>query len=269
MISDYFTQKVAKDIVKNKGKAKMITASNVFAHIDDLDEVMKAVNILLKEEGVYVFEVHYLVDIFEKLQYDAMYHEHLCNYSIMPLAYLMDKYGMEIFDVKRIPIHAGSVRVYVKRKSCNLYKKQPIVNELIDMEKKIGLDKEAAYFAFADKVKQSKEKLISILSSLKKQGKTIVGYGAPGRSHILINYCRINNDLLDYVIDESPERYNKFIAGIHIPIYSPSKVKEIPPDYYIMFAWNYKEEILNKEKEFLKKGGKFIIPLPEVEIIGR
>lgn len=267
VISDYFTRGVAEDIVASKGKAKMITGSNVFAHIDNLDEVMKAVNILLKDDGIFAVEVHYFADIFEKLQYDAMYHEHLCNYSLLPLDYLMNKHNMEIFDVKRIPIHSGSIRIYAKKKSYGGYQRQQIVDELIAMEKKRGFGSEKVYFDFAEKVRKTKEKIVSLLLDLKKQSKSIVGYGAGGRSHIIVNYCQINENLLDYVVDESPERYNKFLSGIHIPVYSYSEMKKSFPDYYIMFAWNYKEEILKKEKEFLEKGGKFIIPLPDVEII--
>jgi len=267
VITDYFTQKIAMAIVKNKGKAKVITGSNVFAHIDNLDETMRAINILLDDNGIFVVEVHYLVDIFEKLQYDAMYHEHLCNYSLLPLNYLMSKHDMEIFDVKRIPIHAGSIRVYVKKKSNKVYKIQSTVSEAINFEIKMGLNNIEAYLDFARRVEKSRENLRKVLLNLKDQGSKIVGYGAGGRTHILICYCNIDTNILDYIVDDSPERYNKFTSGIHIPIYHPSRMEKFPPDYILLFAWNYREEILRKEHDFLLGGGRFIIPLPEVEII--
>jgi len=266
VIVDYFTKKVAKEIVNKYGKADLIIANNVFAHIDNLDEVMDGIKILLKEDGVYIFEVQYIIDLLENTKYDTMYHEHLCYYSLHALSYLMDRFGIEIFDVERIPIHSGSIRVFVRNKGKNesISKK---VKELLELENRVGILDEKSYIAFGDLINKNKIELVGLLKNLKKQGKRIIGYGAPGSSIILLNYCDIGKEILDYVVDVSLERYGRVIPGKHIEILHPDKMKEKYPDYALILAYTYKDEILSKEKDFIEKGGKFIMPLPKIEIL--
>jgi len=263
-VVDFFTEKVALDIVKKSGKADLIIANNVFAHIDDLDEIMKGIKALLKDDGVYVFENHYLLDTVEKMQYDDVYHEHLCYYSLHPLIPFFEKYGMQVFDAKRIKTHGGSIRVY-----CSNSKKEvnPRVNNLLLEEKKLGLDKFETFETFGKNVEKHRNELMSLLKSFKEQGKTIVGYGAPARGNTLLNYCKIGPGTLDYLIDDSPLRQGKSTPGTHIPIIPVDRFREEQPDYALLLAYGgYTESILKKENEYIKKGGKFIIPLPKIKI---
>ena len=264
IVNDFFTEENAKKAAE-KGKADIIVASNVFAHIDDLDDVMKGIKAILKGTGVFVFEVHYIVDLIEKIQYDTIYHEHLCYYSVKSLQHLMERFGMEIIDVERIPIHSGSIRVCAMNKDKEKIK--DIVKELLELENDRGLHEKESYTKFSEEVKKKRKELITLLRRLKEQGKKIIGYGAAGRGTILLNYCKIDASILDYIVDISPERAGRFMPGMHIPIVTPNKIKEIKPDYALILAWSYTKEIMNKEKEFIEKGGKFIIPLPEVKIV--
>ncbi|MEK6958082.1 MAG: class I SAM-dependent methyltransferase [archaeon] len=266
-INDFFTEKVASGIVEKLGKADMVVANNVFAHIDDLDEILRGIKVLLKEDGVFIFENHYLLDTVENLQYDDVYHEHLCYYSLHPLIPYLGKYGLRVFDAKRIKTHGGSIRVYCGNSK---RKVKPAVQELLKEEKKHGLDKLETYMEFGNKVEKRRKELTKLLHSLKSGDKTIVGYGAPARGNTLLNYCKIGTGILDYIVDDSPLRQNKFTPGTHIPIIPVDRFRKENPDYALLLAYGgYTETILKKEGDFIKNGGKFIVPLPEVKIIGK
>ncbi len=265
-IPDFFTEKIALEIVKQHGKADLIVANNVFAHIDDLDEILRGIKALLKENGVFVFENHYLLDTVEKLQYDDVYHEHLCYYALIPLIPFFRKWGLEIVGAKRINTHGGSIRVFVSRSQTRPIK--PSVKALLEQEKKMRLDQFETFADFAERVKKNKAELASLLKKLKSQGKKIVGYGAPARGNTLLNYCEIGPGILDYLIDDSPLRQNKFTPGTRIPIFSVEKFRNDNPDFAFLLAWGgYTEKILKKEQEFIQRGGKFIIPLPRPEVV--
>ena len=266
VITDYFTLQISDEIKRKNGKAKVICANNVFAHIDDLDDVMKGIKNLLNSDGIFVFEVHYIKDLLEKFQYDTIYHEHLCYYSLTSLKFLMNRYDMEIFDVKKISIHSGSIRVYAKNGSNKKEIVQSSLEELMLEEKNIIYDIKI-YQNFSDIIKKKRKELQKTLEEIKKDHKKIIGYGASGRGTILLNYCNIGKNILDYVVDDSPSRQGLLIPGKHIPILSSSVIEKDNPDYILTIAWNYDKEIIAKEQEYLKKGGKFIIPLPEVKII--
>ena len=268
IIKDYFTENNATKLVESHGKADVILANNVFAHIDDIDEIMKGISKLLKDEGVFIFEVHYIIDLIEKLQFDTIYHEHLMYYSIKALQKIMNRYGMEIVDVKRIPIHSGSISVHAKKTNIMNNIDSSVLN-LLGLEYSLGLHSEEAYFEFADKVKEIKNELLTLINDHKSKNKRIICYGAPGRGTTLLNYVGIDKKQIDYVIDQSPERYGRFMPGVQIPIYPPERLREEinPPDYALILAWSYEEEILKKEQDFISKGGKFIIPLPKIKVI--
>lgn len=265
VVKDYFTEKVASEISERQGKADVILANNVFAHIDDLDEVVRGVKAVIKEDGVFIFEVHYILDLIEKMQYDTIYHEHLCYYSLMPLIDYFRGFGMEIFDVERIPTHAGSMRVYARPKGNG--KISESVRNLLKTERDMGLDRLDTYLEFSERVREQKRRLMGLLRELKNDGKKIIGYGAPGRGNTLLNYCGIDTGILDYLIDMSPLRQGTYTPGTHIPVFPPEKMKNDKPDYALMLAWSYMSEIVKKEQDFIRGGGKFIIPLPEVKII--
>jgi SAM-dependent methyltransferase len=261
----YFGKKVAKKIIKKNGKADAILANNVLAHIDDLEDVFEGIRILLKPEGMLVFEVHYFPELIRKTQYDCFYNEHLGYYSLTSIDHLLSKYSFEIVDVKNIPIHAGSIRVYAKLENKGLKVKKS-VSKMLEKENKLGVTTLEYVKNFARNAQENKKSLNRMLNKLKSQGERIVGYGAAGRGNIMLNYCGIGTDLLDYIVDESPERQGRYTPGTHIPIVNPEEFRKDDVKYALLFAWSYQEQILRKERKFLKKGGKFILPLPKVRI---
>ena len=267
VINDFFNLKTAKLIKKNQGKASLICANNVFAHIDNMQEPMKGIKFLLKNDGVFVFEVHYLVDLLEKFQFDMIYHEHMMHHSLTSLAYLLNLFDMEIFDVLRIPIHSGSIRVYAQNKNIKKRPVKMVVKKLLKFEN----DKKINHFAnlkkFGLDTFRKRNSLIKLINKLKSQGKRIVGYGASGRATVHINFCKFSNKTIEYVVDASHERQGRFIPGMNIPILSPKRFQMDNPDYAILFAYNYFDEVVKKERDFIKRGGRFIIPLPVPKIV--
>lgn len=264
VINDFFNLKTAKLILKKHGKADAIFSNNTLAHIDDMDETMKGIKLLLDKKGILVFEVQYLADLVKYAQYDLIYHEHLCYYSLKPLIKFLDRYGMQIFDIKRVPTQGGSIRVYVADKSNQKYQASKKFLKMLKSEKRMDLYTHKGLRTFTKKITKHKEALMKILKKIKAEGKTISGYGASGRSVILTNCCGIDKGYLEYMIDASPERYNRLMPGTHLKIMPPSYLRKNPTDVVLITAWTYKDEILNKEKWFLKKGGKIIIPLPKI-----
>jgi len=261
---DYFGVRVVEKIIKEKGKADAVFANNVLAHIDDLDDVISGIKLLLKPEGVLVFEVHYLYDLIAKLQYDFFYNEHLSYYTLTSLIPFLKKFGLVIFDVKKIPIHSGSIRVYVKSKKNSLIRVKKNVKNILENEKKEGVLGEEKLMEFALRVYEHKKRLRELLVNLKRSGEKIVGYGASGRGNTLLNFCKIDNKIIDYIVDESSERQNRYTPGTHIPIVAPDIFRKDDVKHALLLAWNYKDIIGEKEKEFIKKGGKFVVPLPNI-----
>lgn len=264
-VTDFFTQELAERIVKEKGKAKLVTANNVFAHIDDLDEVVKSVRILLHDDGAYVFEAHYLLDLIENKEFDTVYHEHLCYYSVRPIITLFKRFGMEVFDVHRVSSHGGSIRVFVRKASGKPI--SPNIDALLKLEEKAGLYSMERFEQFASDVEKIKGNLVSLVKELNEQGKKVIGYGAPAKGNTLLNYCKFTAKDLKYITDTTPFKVGLLTPGSRIPVVSPDILKTETPDHILLLAWNYKEFILAKEAELRKKGTKFIIPIPEVMIV--
>jgi len=263
-IQDFFTQKLSDDIVKKHGKAKIITATNVFAHVRELDSYVKGVKKLLTDDGVFVTESHYLLDMITNLQYDSIYHEHLRYYSLKPLIHLFEKYDLEVFDVERIDTHGGSIRVY----ACNKgqYGISKNVDEITKLEEEEGLYKKETYDKFNLKVLNNKFKLQDILRDLKKKRKRIVGIGAPAKGNTLLNYCNIDFNILDYIAETSKLKIGKFTPGMHIPVVDESKIFTDQPEYALILSWNIKYILIPKLKK-AGYNGKFIIPNPVPGII--
>ena len=263
---DYFTQKNAKKLLKKYGKMDVVSGSNVFAHADNIHEIIKAGKILLKTDGVFIIEVHYLHDLLKDFQYDTLYHEHLSYYSISSLNIIFKLEGLKIIDVQHLTMHAGAVRVICAFENSDI-KVKPSVLKFIKNENKYKLNKLETYLNFEKKCKKHKSRLVKLLKKIRISGKSIVGYGAPGRGTTLLNYCNINTNILDYIVDASPLRAGKYMPGVHIPIYNLEKCRKNPPDYFLVLAWNYIQSILKQEKKLIKKGVKFIIPFPKIKII--
>ena len=258
-------------IVKKKSlekKASIIVGNNVFGHIDDLKEFMKCVKMLSKEKGVFIFEVPYLLNLIQKLEFDTVYHEHLSYFSLIPLIKLMDKFNLEIFDVKKQKVHGGTIRVFVSEK--NNFKKTINFEKMIKFEKDFRINEIQTYQKFSENVKELRDQLKKKLLQLKKEDKKIFGYGAPAKGNVLLNYCNIGTKFLDYIIDTTPLKQGLYTPGMHIPVKSDKENIEKPSQQIaLLLAWNYEEAIINKEKLFLKNGGKFLIPIPTPKIISK
>lgn len=253
---------IAKKISLEK-QASIIIGNNVFGHVDDLKEFMKCVKILLKEKGIFIFEVPYLVDLIQKLEFDTVYHEHLSYFSLIPLMKLMNEFNLEIFDVKKQKVHGGTIRVFVSGK--NNFKETTNFKKMIEFEKEFGINKIEIYHEFSKNVKELKNQLQTELSKLKKEGKMIFGYGAPAKGNVLLNYCKIGKEILDYIIDTTPLKQGLYTPGMHIPVKAnDNDLENASKQIALLLAWNYKEAIIKKEKEFLEKGGKFLIPIPKI-----
>ncbi len=264
-VSEFFSVKLARKIVKNTGRAKVVTATNVFAHIDDLDEVINGVKILLEDDGVFIIEAPYLIDFLEKRYFDLVYHEHLSYWSIKSLVKLFNRLDMTVFDVQKVDVHGGSIRVFIK-KDKSFHKVRKSVKTFLSLEKKAKLDKKQTYLNFANLILENRVKLMDLLTKLKLKNKKIVGYGAPAKGNTLLNYFKIGIDMLDYIVDDSPFKQGLYTPGTHIPVVSSNKLKEENPDYILILAWNFAKSIMHKYSWFEKNGGRFIIPAPTPKI---
>ncbi len=264
-IPEFFTSKLAKKVVKKYGKAKVVTGTNVVAHIANLVDLFKGVELLLANDGVFVAEFPYLVDLLDNVEFDTIYQEHLSYFSIKPLIYLMKRSGLHISDVRKQDVHGGSIRVFVKKGSAK--KMADSVKGFLALEESKNIYKDKTYKEFADSVEEKKNQLSNLLRILKKSNYKIVGYGASARGNILLNYFGITNKTLDYIVDSTPYKQGLFTPGHHISIVSESKILKDMPDYVLLLAWNFKDEILKKQNAYRIKGGKFILIVPDVEII--
>lgn len=262
----FFNISTAKFIKLKYGRADVICANNTFAQISDLDSLLKGVDELLSAEGVFVIEVPYVVDMLQKGYFDLIYHEHHSFPAVYPLSVLLGRYKMEIFDVEKIPVHGGTIRVFVKRKSSNR-KIEKSVDKFINREIKLKLNQKVTYINFFINVHKNKLKLLILLNRLKEKNKIIAGYGAPAKANTLLNLCNIGPDMLDFIIDDSSWKQDLFTPGKRIPIVSSDKLYKNPPDYLLILAWNFADSIMEMHKEYKKRGGKFIIPFPKPKII--
>lgn len=259
----FFTSKTADDILAKYGEAKVVVANNVFAHTDPIRDVFKGVSKLIGEDGVFIFEVHWQKHLVEGGAFDQIYHEHLCFYSLHAAKHLVEASGMQVFDVEIVPMQGQSLRVFASKNRAPSENVAGILNEEIAA----GLIDEATHHTFADKVAQNKEKLLNLLRELKAAGRKIVGYGAPAKGNTLLNYYGLGQETLEYLTDTTPLKQGLYSPGMHIPIVAPEKLLEDTPDYILLLAWNFKDAILEKEKTLRERGVKFIVTVPEVEVL--
>jgi SAM-dependent methyltransferase len=263
--NDFFSIDVAQRILKEKGPATVITATNVFAHVDDLYAFMEAISLLLNKRGIFIFEAPYFVNLINKLEYDTVYHEHLSYFLVKPLVTFFQRFGMEIFDIQQRDIHGGSFRVFVSREG--QFPIAPTISELLKQEEEMGIYTLEVLEAFANAVKHNREDLIWLLRRLKHEGKRIAGVSAPAKGMTLLNYCRLGTETLDFVSEKSTLKIGRFTPGTHIPVVSDEEFLEARPDYALLLAWNFAEEIMNNLKVYSEQGGKFIIPIPKPHIV--
>jgi len=267
--NDCFTEKLAIQIEAKYGKIDSVLSSYSFAHIDDMVDVMKGIKVILKDEGIFIFEIYYLGTLVDEMQYDMIYHEHMSYYSLKTLMLFLKRFNMEIFDVEHIPgVRSGTVRFYSRNINQHPEKISPAVTKMIQYEKERGFDNKAIFTRYAKKVAETKEQLVTLLDQLKSEGKTIIGYGASGRGTTIMNYCGIDGKYLDYIVDDAPAKQDFYTPGTHVPIKTWEFTAEAHfPDYIVLFAWAFTDEVITKRRDYLEQGGKFIIPLPEVKIV--
>lgn len=264
-VNEFFSPVVAADIRRTKGPATVITGTNVFAHVDDLAGFMRAVDHLLNERGIFIFEAPYFVNLVGQLEYDTIYHEHLSYLSLRPLVPFFRKFGMEIFDVEQRDIHGGSFRVYVARSGKHSITDE--VQRLLDLEKQTGVHSLDTLNAFATRVEQNRQDLLNFLRSLKQQGKTIAAVSAPAKGMTLLNYCRLGPETLGFATEKSTLKIGRFTPGTHLPVVPDSELMTRKPDYVLLLAWNFSKEIIRNLNDYREAGGKFIIPIPTVKVI--
>lgn len=267
LVNDFFNVPVANSIADQYGKADLVMANNVYAHISDINGTAEAVHKALKDDGVFIFEVHYLGKIIQELQYDFIYHEHIYYYSLLALENHLARHGMVIFDIKPIPIHGGSIRYYAAKKGSRYGKDiSARVTELRRQEKELGYDKAQTYQKFATEVATKKQKLMDLLNTLRRKGRTVAGYGASGRANTIIQYCGITDKQLDFMIDDAPAKQGLYTPGSHLQIRDNRALTKDKPDYIVLFAWAFYEEIAAKCAKYLEAGGRIIVPLPDVRV---
>jgi len=262
----FFGPDLACEIAAGRGKAEVITANNVFAHIDDLSGVVDGVRTLLAPGGVFVFEVSYLVDVFRHTLFDTIYHEHLDYHSVKPLIRFFAAKGMELIEAIRVDSHGGSLRGIAQLRG-GPHPVGDSVAQAVAEEESLGLDKAETFRAFARDIDALKTDLGSLLGRLKAEGKRIAGFGAPAKATTLMYHFGIGPDLVDFIIDDSPLKQGLYTPGMHIPVLSSAAIAEKKPDYLVILAWNFARPIIEKNSAFRDAGGHFIIPIPKVEVV--
>jgi SAM-dependent methyltransferase len=260
-----YSMEAVEQVIKERKKASILCATNVFAHINDLDAFMEATDKLLLKNGVFVFEAPYFLHLLENLEYDTIYHEHLSYLSIRPLVKFFERFGWSLFDIEETEIHGGSLRCFIARRG--EYLVSPKIRKYLAQERKKKIHSMKYLQRFANKVKKHRQELRNLIISLKKKGKHIVGLSAPAKGNTLLNYCKLDTDLLDYVTEKAESKIGKYTPGTHIPVFSDNYLLKHRPDYALILAWNFAKEIMENNQEFKKRGGKFIIPVPKPKIV--
>ncbi len=263
----FFDASYARLMNENGKQADLIIGNNVLAHNPHLNNFVEGIKIALKPDGIITMEFPHLLKLIEENQFDTIYHEHFSYFSFHAVQKLFNSHDLELFDVERIPTHGGSLRIYARHKND---RSKPITNRvanILEKEQDAGLLDLKTYNSFRDKVQSTKRTLLKFLIEVKNEGKKIIGYGAPAKGNTLLNYCGIRTDFLDYTVDRNAHKQNKYLPGTHISIKHPDKIKEDKPDYILILPWNIKDEIMEQMSFTRKWDGKFIIPVPTVEIL--
>lgn len=267
VLPEFFSHTLAKKMRKRYGQFNIITATNVFAHTNDIHDFVNGVRELLAPNGVFMAEFAHLLEMFRNRFFDVIYHEHLSFFALYPLIKFFEGHGMKIFDVRKVLTQGGSLRMYVSHAKSHRHKVLPSVKRIIGEESAAGLHQREAFEKFAGQASDYRAQLRSLLQKLKREGKKIVGVGAPAKGVILLNYCRIDGELVDYLVDSTPLKQHRFMPGVHIPVYPEEKLAEERVDYFLLLAYNFRDEILQKLSPYRDQGAKVIIPFPEIEIV--
>jgi hypothetical protein len=263
---EFFGVQSARKLAEQGKQADLLLGNNVLAQVPDLNDFVAGMKILLKSRGVITIEFPHLMCLMAENQFDTIYHEHFSYFSFISAEKIFAAHGLTLFDVEELSTHGGSLRIYACHQEDD---SKPISDRAIELRKReqeAGFTEMSCYANFAEQVKETKRKLLDFLIKAKREHKTVVGYGAPGKGNTLLNYCGIRTDFIDYTVDRNPYKQGKFLPGTHIPIYQPDKIFETKPDYVFILPWNFKDEIMKQMSSIKDWGGQFVVPIPEVKV---
>jgi hypothetical protein len=263
----FFGQTLALELAKHGRLADLLIGNNVLAQVPDLNDFVAGMKMILAPTGVVTLEFPHVMRLIDENQFDTVYHEHFGYFSLHTAVTILADHGLEIFDVDELPTHGGSLRIYARHDDDLTHPVQRSVKELLAREDAFGLTSIDRYTQFTAQVEQTKHDILDLLIGLKREGKTIAGYGAPGKGNTLLNYCGIRTDFLDFTVDRSPYKQGLFLPGTHIPIFEPEEIDRRRPDYVFILPWNVKDEIVAQMAHIRDWGGQFIIPIPQPQIV--
>ena len=265
-IVKFFGQRTARELLASYGTADLLLGNNVLAHVPDLNDFVAGMKMLLGPRGVITMEFPHLVELIRNSQFDTIYHEHFSYLSLTTVERVFARHGLAVFDVERLATHGGSLRVYARHAEDESKPIGAAVGTLKWDEVEFGITRLETYWGFQERVKATKRKLLAFLIETKEAGKTIVGYGAPGKGNTLLNYCGIRTDFLDYTVDRNPKKQGNYLPGSRIPIHSPEMIRQTRPDYVLILPWNLRDEITAQLAYVREWGCKFVVPIPAVEV---
>ena len=263
----FFGEETARNLKSKYQAADLILGNNVLAHVPKIHDFVAGLELMLSDDGIMTFEFPHLRQLVKNNQFDTIYHEHFFYYSLTAVQSIFKKHDLKIFDVQELSTHGGSIRIFVTRASNKKYQLRDSVHQMLSQEKEEGYLDVSFYQSFDRNVRQTKRKILTMLIDLQEKGKTIVGYGAPGKGNTLLNYCGIGTDFIDYTVDRNPHKQGHLLPGSLIPILDPGRIKDTKPDYVFILPWNLKNEIMKQISYIGEWGGKFIIPIPEPTIV--